>query len=377
MAVTDQDRAHLERAAELGQRGWGRVHPNPLVGCVVVTEEGEVAAEAWHEEWGGPHAEASALRSAGPEAEGGTAYVSLEPCRHHGKTPPCTEALATAQVGRVVYGASDPTTPARGGASWLRDAGIEVDGPVFGPERAHRENPAFFHAALRGTPYVALKLAASLDGFIAAAPGARTELTGPEARVEVHRLRAGFDAALIGSGTALVDDPMLTVRESVPSRKPPVRIVLDSGARLSPTAALFEAVDTAPVMVFVRDNAPGRALSSLREAGASVHPVSATGRVGLDLREVLRVCWDEGVRSILCEGGSRVAASLLEDELISRLYLLLAPRILGAGGVPAFDGSSVVPNGAWTVVSDPLILGGDVLITYDRLESDPEREKNA
>lgn len=363
IALGEADRRHLERAVGLGTRGWGGVQPNPLVGCVLV-RDGTVVGEGWHELFGGPHAEVRALEAAGEAARGATAYVSLEPCPHEGKTPPCTRALVEAGVARVVYGAADPGAASAGGGDRLREAGLEVVGPVFDDDRAWRENPAFHHVSRHGTPFVAVKLAVSLDGGIAAAPGLRTTLTGPEAQDEVHRLRAGFDAVLVGGETAWVDDPRLTVRRPVPMRRPPVRIVLDGSGRLSPGAALFEDAD-APVRVYFRE---GRDAPGLAETGATVVAVPAgPGGEGVALDAVLRDAWDAGLRSILCEGGGRVAAAFLGSGLAPRLYLFLAPRVLGPDAVPAFPGLDATDAASgWTPAGEPRRFGDDTLVVLDR-----------
>lgn len=364
-ALTDADDGFLGRAAELGRRGWGRVHPNPMVGCVLV-REGAVVGEGWHDEFGGPHAEIRALREAGEQARGATAYVSLEPCDHLGKTPPCTEALLHAGVSRVVYGAADPGAESGGGARTLRDAGVEVAGPVFSPETARELNPSFFHNAETASTYVALKLAMSLDGKIAEAPGRTTRLTGPESAAEVHRLRRGFAGILVGAGTARTDDPRLTVREGTPPARPPARLVVDSRAELSPGAALFEDVDDAPVVVFCRTDAPETAIEALEGAGATVHPVPPADD-GVDLGRVLEICWETGIHSVLCEGGGRLASSLLGQGRVRRLYLFVAPRVVGPEGVPAFPG----PFGpdawdGWRALEARATFGPDALVVFDR-----------
>jgi len=366
MSLSDRDRTLVERAADIGRRGWGRAHPNPMVGCVLA-REGAIVAEAFHREFGGRHAEVLAIERAG-DARGTTAYVSLEPCCHHGKTPPCTDALAEAGVSRVVFGARDPTQDAGGGARVLRDLGIEVVGPVFDEERSWRENPAFHHSTSHSTPWVALKLAMSLDGRIAASVGVRTQLTGNEANREVHRLRAGFDAILIGSGTAQLDDPRLTVREDVPMRCPPARIVLDSDASLSRGAALFEDIDVAPLIVFVGDRAPEPSRVTLEDGGARVLtvPLDPGGR-GLDLSHVLAACRTEGIRSILCEGGASLGSSLAAAGLLGRIYLFIAPRIIGPKGVPAFTGPIESGCEGWTPSGAVLTYGSDHLLVYDRV----------
>lgn len=359
------DRAWLDRALELGRRGWSRVHPNPMVGCVIV-RDGRVVGEGWHREFGGPHAEIVALEQARTHAEGATVYVSLEPCNHHGKTPPCSEALRRAGVARVVYGVADPGAGSGGGGRGLRAAGVQVDGPIWDARVGRAENPAFFHTSAHGTPFVALKLAMTLDARIAAAPGRPTRITGAEAEREVHRLRSGFDAVMVGAGTVAADDPRLTVRLCDPGRVPPRRIVLVPDAALRPDAALWEDVAAAPLHVFVRETAPEAAMEAVEAAGAHVHPVGASAG-GLDLDAVLATAWELGVRAILCEGGARLAASLLREARVHRLYLFVAPRTVGAGGVPAFpDDAGALDWSAFEPAVEPVRFGRDTLIVLDR-----------
>lgn len=361
------DAIHLERARALGRLGWGRVHPNPLVGCVIVLE-GRVVGEGYHQVFGGPHAEIVALEEAGGHAEGATVYVTLEPCNHHGKTPPCTEALVGAGVRRVVFGARDPGEVSGGGAERLRAAGIEVVGPVWSEEEGRAENPMFFHAARHDSPFVALKLAMSLDACLAAAPGRRTRVTGEEAEREVHRLRAGFDAVMVGAGTVRADDPRLTPRLVAAARGPTRRIVLDTEATLAPDAAVFADRERAPLHVFVRDGASRAAVERLEAAGARVHPVRGSD-AGLDLAEVLAVSRSLGIRSILCEGGARLAASLLHEGRVGRLYLFVAPVTFGSGGLRAFPADAERLSWSdFTSVLPPERFGRDVLIVLDRKE---------
>ncbi len=366
-ALTNEDRKHLERASALGRRGWGWVHPNPMVGCVLV-RGGEVVGDGWHEEYGGPHAEVRALAAAGKRARGATAYVSLEPCNHHGKTPPCTAALEAAGIARVVFGAPDPGALSGGGARALRDRGIEVVGPALSLPEARRENPAFFCHEEGGGTYVALKLAQTLDGFIAAGAGQRTPITGPQALREAHRLRGGFDGVLVGSGTVRTDDPLLTVREAVSGRKPPARVVLDSEARTPVEAAVFREAPGVPLVIFTARDAPERAREDMKAAGAQVHPVPR-GPGGLSLEAVLGTCWETGIRSLLCEGGGRLGASLLRQGLATRLFLFVAPFVLGPGGVPAFP-DVALPGlwEGWAPAYPPELFGRDVLLTYDRVD---------
>lgn len=344
------------------------MHPNPLVGCVLV-RDGEVVGEGYHQRFGGPHAEIAALEEALGSAEGATAYVTLEPCNHHGKTPPCSEALIDAGVRRVVFGAPDPGEESGGGGARLRAAGVDVVGPVWSRAQGEAVSPAFFHAVRHGTPYVALKLAMSLDGRIAAGPGRRTRVTGLEAEVEVHRLRSGYDAVMVGAGTVRADDPRLTVREVPRGDRPLRRVVLDSGASTPSDAALFGAADDrAPVHVFTRESVSEAAIERLEAAGAHVHPVREGPR-GLDLGHVFGVLWDIGVRSVFCEGGRTVAATLLAEGRVQRLHLFVAPRTLGNAGLPAFADDADTLDWDGFAPSGPRLFGRDALLTWDRSEA--------
>ncbi len=364
---TPEDRTFLERTVVLGRRGWGSVHPNPMVGCVIV-RDGEVVGEGWHERVGGPHAEIHALSRAGERARGATAYVSLEPCNHFGRTPPCSEALVEAGVTRVVYGGREPGVASSGGAETLRSHGIDVVGPLFSEAEARRENPAFYYNQEHRATYVALKLAQTLDGRIAARPGQRTAITGPEALGEVHRLRAGFDAVMVGAETVRVDNPRLTVRSDVPVRTPPARIVLDTWARTSPEAHLFQEAGEIPVMVLAAEDAPPDAIRQLVNAGARVRLIPH-GPGGLALRAALDACWEMGISSVLCEGGARLGQALIEDHLVRRLFLFVAPFVLGAQGVSAFPEPG--PREAWEVwepAAPPKLFGRDTLMIFDRMD---------
>jgi diaminohydroxyphosphoribosylaminopyrimidine deaminase/5-amino-6-(5-phosphoribosylamino)uracil reductase len=369
MSVADElslaDVAHLEWARKLGRRGWGQVQPNPLVGCVIVRENRTIG-EGYHQVFGGPHAEIVALEEARSQAQGATVYVSLEPCNHHGKTPPCSRALVAAGVRRVIYGARDPGRESGRGAETLRAHGIEVVGPVWQDREGRAENPAFFHTAEHASPFVALKLSMSLDARIAARRGERTRVTGLEAEREVHRLRTGFDAILVGAGTVRADDPRLTVRLVPPGREAPRRLVLDPDASTSTAAALFSDRASAPLHVFVREDVAEAPIERLEDAGAHVHPVGPSAQ-GLDLEEVLGICWGIGVRSILCEGGARLADSLLRERRVHRLYVFVAPTTFGSDGVPAFppDAASL-EWGDFEPVRAPEQHGRDALLTLDR-----------
>lgn len=354
---------YMRYALELAERGWGRVQPNPLVGSVVV-RDGQIVGEGCHREFGGAHAEIEALAAAGDAARGATLYVTLEPCSHHGKTPPCTDAIIRAGVATVVFGARDPHPQARGGAAILQRAGINVVGDVEA-EAVRHQNAIFFHAVEKTTPFVALKLAMSLDARIARAPGERTKISSPEADAEVHSLRSGYDAILVGSNTARVDDPLLTVRNAPPPVRPPIRMVLDSQATLSPTSALLQTVAEAPVWVICGTGAAVSKVEDLERAGA--RPIVVHGEAGqLPIPAVLERLRTEGVSSVFCEGGGTLAAALLEADAVERIYAFIAPMLLGHGGVAAFPRGSRMKTDEWRAARIAQ-LGNNALLMLDRV----------
>ncbi|MBI4512502.1 MAG: bifunctional diaminohydroxyphosphoribosylaminopyrimidine deaminase/5-amino-6-(5-phosphoribosylamino)uracil reductase RibD [Gemmatimonadetes bacterium] len=350
----------MRRALALAARGWGRVCPNPLVGAVVV-RDGQVVGEGFHGSYGGAHAEVEALRAAADRARGATLYVTLEPCNHHGKTPPCTEAILRAGVRRVVYAVADPTAAAGGGAERLRGEGIEVESGLCA-EEAHDLNAVFFTASVEQRTYVCLKLALSLDARIAEAPGRRTAISGPRAIREAHRLRAGYDALAVGIGTVLSDDPLLTVREwPVPSR-PPVRIVLDSQLRTPLVSRLVATTPDALLWLLAGRDSPRARRDALESRGARIIAVGEAAPGRLDLREVLQILWGEGIHSVLFEGGSALASSLLAERLVDRLELFYAPTFLGPEALPAFRAG---PPERWRLAARRA-LGPDTLLSLVR-----------
>lgn len=356
----------MTRALDLAVRGWGRVAPNPLVGAVVL-QGGEPVAEGWHAEFGGPHAEVMALNAAGTRARGGTLVVSLEPCRHHGKTPPCVDAILAAGVRRVVAAIRDPDPEAGGGLDVLGKAGVDVqEGPLA--EAAASLNAVFLHARLDpDRPFVALKLATSVDGRIADHAGRSQWVSGEVARDYVHWLRAGFDAIAVGGTTALRDNPRLTVRGSVTPRKPPVRVVFDRRAMLNPSVTLVQTAREIPTWVMASPDAPVNSASVLDANGVRVFRP-------FDLRAGLSELRAAGIQSVLCEGGGALGARLLELGLVDRLYWIQAPLWLGDGGIPAFP---VVPDvdidqaHRWIPV-ERKALGPDTLLVLDRRLCLPE-----
>ena len=328
-ARTDTDAPHLARAIELAGRGRGRVSPNPLVGAVIV-KGGEVVGEGHHGDYGGPHAEVSAIAAAGnTDLRGSTMYVSLEPCCHEGKTPPCTGAIAEAGIARVVIASDDPSEHASGrGPGVLRDEGIEVETATGElAERARLINQPFRKHARTGRPYVRFKSAISLDGKVATESGDSKWISGESSRARAHRWRAECDAVAVGIGTALADDPQLTARVDGVARQPR-RIVFDSLARLPLASKLVVAAPEVPLTVVISRAAPRADIGALTGAGADV--IVATGEnEPARVRSALSQLGAQGIAAILLEGGPHLAGAFLDAEEIDELSLFLAPIVLG------------------------------------------------
>lgn len=356
----------MARAIELAWAGWGRVAPNPMVGAVVLAE-GRTVGEGWHAEFGRPHAEVVALDAAGVKARGATLVVSLEPCTHEGKTPPCTRAILAAGVKRVVIAIRDPNPAARGGVEALQREGIDVEVGLMA-EEATAQNAVFLCARARTErPFVALKLATSIDGRIADAQGNARWISGEEAREWVHWLRAGFDAIGVGGTTALTDNPQLTARGALAPRRAPVRVIFDRRAMLNAGVELVSSARTFPTWVLASPDAPPTNVAILEAAGVRVFRPH-------DLAEGLALLRREGIESLLCEGGGALGAKLLADGLVDRLYWVQAPVWLGEGGVPAFPGVPEHPLAEaprWIPVARR-VLGADTLLVLDRRLCLPE-----
>ncbi len=338
----------MRRALELAEQGWGRVAPNPMVGAVLVCD-GQVVGEGFHTEFGAPHAEVEALSEAAASAEGATLYVTLEPCHHSGKTGPCTRAIADAGVARVVFAVSEENAEASGGAAWLSQQGIEVESGTCEAE-ARDLNAVHLNMHRSKRPFLALKYALSLDGRLSERPGAPTQVTSGVAVEEAHRLRAGHDALLIGIGTALADDPQLTVREWAAPRTAPLRVVLDSNLRLSPAGRLAASARECPVRVFTGPQAPEERAAALEERGVEIVRVPTDPRRGLDLGAVFAKLWDSGIRSVMCEGGGQLGSAMLAAGLVDRLYAFVAPVFFGEPGVLAFQGARGLAPLSWRMV---------------------------
>ncbi|MFN5999120.1 MAG: bifunctional diaminohydroxyphosphoribosylaminopyrimidine deaminase/5-amino-6-(5-phosphoribosylamino)uracil reductase RibD [Paracoccaceae bacterium] len=326
------DTEHMSHALRLAARGLGNVWPNPAVGCVLI-KDGQVVGRGWTQPGGRPHAEVRALQQAQGAAAGATAYVTLEPCAHHGQTPPCAEALIAAKVARVVTALTDPDPRVSGkGHAMLRQAGIAVTEGVLTAEAA-RLNAGFLKRVTQGLPFVTVKLAATLDGRIATASGESRWITGPEARRKVHALRMSHDAVMVGSGTALADDPDLTIRDMGATHQP-VRIVIDRMLAHAPDSRLGRTARQSPVWLVHGPKADTAARDAWAKTGATLIETAEVGG-HLDLDAALRALAERGLTRVLSEGGSTLAAALIRAGLVDDLALFSGAALIGAEGHPA------------------------------------------
>jgi diaminohydroxyphosphoribosylaminopyrimidine deaminase/5-amino-6-(5-phosphoribosylamino)uracil reductase len=356
----------MRLALTLGRRGIGNSWPNPAVGAVVV-KDGAVIGRGWTQPGGRPHAETEALRRAGEAARGAALYATLEPCSHHGKTPPCADAIVAAGIARVVSAIEDPNPEVAGrGYSRLRAAGVAVTEGVCRDE-ARRGHAGHISRVLHGRPHVALKLAVSADGKAALPGGKPVQITGEETRARVHLMRAMNDAILVGIGTVLADDPALTCRLPGMLKASPVRVVLDPALRLPADSQLVATAREIPVWVFCDADAPTEREERLSEWGVAVIRVAA-GEGGLDLWAVLRALAERGITRLMVEGGPKVAASFLRAGLVDEAVLLRGPMTIGPDGVAALDGLALealtaAPN---LRLIETETVGGDILQHYER-----------
>lgn len=363
---TEPDHRLMARALCLATRGLGRVEPNPMVGAVVA--QGDVPiAKGWHDAFGGPHAEVVALGHAGKAARGSTLYVTLEPCCHHGKTPPCTDAILAAGVRRVVVAMADPFPEVSGrGIEQLRTAGLQVD-VGLAEEEARRLNAPFVKRHTTGRPYVIAKWAQTLDGRMATETGDSRWISSAESRQWVHTLRSRTDGILIGIGTAVADNPRLTVR--LPAGvtdhgRRPARIVLDPTCRLSPKSRLAATACEVPTLVVTSDAPPGDAAKSLRALGVEVIPMARDDR-GICLEALLAVLASRDMTNLLVEGGAAVLSSFFAGQWVDRVAVFVAPKLIGGQGRHVAPG----PFGLTTMDQATALLrptftpiGADVLI---------------
>ena len=354
------DADYMDRALFMAARGRGRTTPNPMVGAVIVSDEGVVVGAGYHMRAGEPHAEVHALRQAGAAARGATLYCTLEPCCHHGRTPPCADAVIAAGIARVVMAIEDPNPRvAGGGTARLREHGVRVDAGV-GRDAAMRLNRPFFSVMQRQRPWVIAKVAASLDGRVAGAPGARTKLTCVASDRCNQMLRAEVDAIAVGSGTVLADDPLLTVRD-VYRERPITRVVLDRRLRTPASARLLRTLSAGPVLVVTTAAAarekPHR-VRDLEQAGATLVEAEAPG-----MADAMRALVEHGVQSLLLEGGPVVHAAAFAAHVVDAVRLFITPTSLGPDGVPWLS-SQELP---WGTLRDVRVqpCGEDVMIEGD------------
>ncbi|HEY3134265.1 MAG TPA: bifunctional diaminohydroxyphosphoribosylaminopyrimidine deaminase/5-amino-6-(5-phosphoribosylamino)uracil reductase RibD [Gemmatimonadaceae bacterium] len=352
-----RDAEYMRRALALAQQGWGQTAPNPMVGAVVV-RDGVVVGEGFHARYGDAHAEVVALKAAGERARGSTMYVTLEPCNHFGKTPPCTEAILQARVARAVIATADPTALAGGGARHLSDYGVQVDFGVEEKAALELNAPFFFAAKNPSRPWVTLKLALSSDGKMNDPSGERRWISNEQSRVEVQRLRANVDAIAVGLGTVKADDPQLTARGPIRPRIPPLRIVFDRDAETPLDSTLVRTARETPTAIFAH-HPPVARLAALHNAGVDVFEAE-------DLPSALAALRGFEIQHLMVEGGARVAQEFLRGGLVDRLVIFQSPITLGTSALSPFHGSQAESR-EW-LSSLPIIrraeLGEDVMSVY-------------
>ncbi len=368
--LTQAERWMLE-AVKLALNGWGGVSPNPLVGAVIVSPNGAVIGTGWHAEAGKPHAEPMAIASAGTIPEGSTLVVTLEPCNHWGKTPPCTRSIIQAGIKKVIIGCADPNPLVAGtGIEALRCAGIGVQTGVL-EALCQQVNRAFFTTIQKSRPFVALKWAQTLDGKLATRQGHSQWITAPSAKTWVHGMRAGFDALLTSANTVSADNPSFTCRHPyIEPVRPPVRVVLDTTLRLNPAHYAIFDTTIAPTWVIMGEGASinQRHLQALQAKGVQVLSArrSVTGQ-GLDLADVLRVLWEAGMAKVWVEGGGKLTSAFLQaNGLVDDVYTLISPKLLGdVGAMSCFDSAAIawqMPHSSTFSLYNVASVGEDALL---------------
>ncbi len=365
MATADQPNPELDRrimaaALRIGRRNLGNTFPNPSVGAILVHPDiggARVVGLGWTGGGGRPHAETVAIAEAGSEAEGATAYVTLEPCSHEGQTPPCADALIAAGVARVVIPITDPDPRVAGkGVSRLKAAGIDVTTGVLQAE-AEIAHGGHIYRVTKNRPWITLKLAVSADGMIGRRDGDRMMVSGKPAFERVQAIRADHDAIMVGIGTVEVDNPRLTLRGPAAGGRDLIRVVLDTEARIAPSSTLVETAREVPLWLMVGEAADAARIDALEAEGVRVFKVG-TGSGGLDLPAVLARLAEEGITRVLAEGGAKVAGSLLARDLIDEVVLFRAPVVVGRGGVQALSGhalSAIERSPRYRIVGDSMI----------------------
>ena len=366
-AAKSADLRFMQLALTLGRRGLGRTAPNPAVGAVLV-KDGVIVGRGWTQDGGRPHAEPEALRRAGDAARGATLYVTLEPCSHHGRSPPCADAIIAAGVARVVSAMEDPNREVAGqGHARLRAAGVAVDVGLCATD-AMRDHAGHIRRVRDARTHVILKLAVSSDNFIAAPGHVPVAITGESARSRVHLLRAQCDAVLVGIGTVLADDPDLTCRLPGMAERSPIRVVLDPSLRTPPSGRLVQSARNTPLWIFASETADAPAAALLGGAGAETIKLPPSAKGGLEPAQVLHELSRRNVTRLLVEGGSRVASSFVNTDLVDEIWLLRGPDAIGAGSVPALDAMplSAITQSPRFILRDTELLDADVLTIYER-----------
>jgi len=336
-----QDAQFMKFALREARKGIGKTSPNPTVGAIVV-KNGEIVGKGYHHRAGTPHAEIHALRAAGKQARGGTIYVTLEPCNHTGRTPPCTEAILAAGIRRVVIGMPDPNPNVTGGGSkYLAANGIDVVSGIL-EDRCREINLPFVKHTVTGLPWEIINAGLSVDGRIATCTGHSTWITGEQSRLHVHRLRNEVDAILVGRGTAVGDNPSLTTRLPTGKGRDPVRVVLDTHLSLPPDAQMLVQKSSSPTLIFCGPHPDAAKMARIQKAGATVISVGFSDEGLLDLRQVLLELGKKQLNSVLVEGGGQVHGSLLRKRLADQAIFFVAPILLGGDGVPVLDSLGVM-----------------------------------
>lgn len=357
------DSEYMSRAIELARRGEGWTNPNPMVGAVIV-KDGKIIGEGYHAKCGELHAERNAIASLRESAEGATLYVTLEPCCHHGKTPPCTDAILEQKIAKVVIGSRDPNPRVCGkGAELLRKAGVIVE-EDFMREECDKLNPVFFHYITTKMPYVVMKYAMTADGKIATKTGASKWITGPQAREEVQRIRHRYMGIMVGIQTVLADDPLLNVR--LPGKKSPIRIICDSSLRIPPESRICQTAGEYQTIVAYAEADEQKALR-LQDMGIEVIKCpDAYGRV--DLKKLMTCLGDRGIDSILLEGGGTLNDSALRAGIVQKAFVFIAPKLFGGAGSKTPVGGLGVETpdeAAMLALTNIRQIGDDLLLEYD------------
>lgn len=336
----EQDRYYMRLALQEARRGRGRTSPNPCVGAVIVKDD-HIIGRGYHKKAGEPHAEINALQKAGRDVAGSTIYITLEPCNHTGRTPPCSHALFNAGVKRVVVGMQDPNPLVQGsGIRYLSERGIEVVSGVLAEECKEINRPFIKHITT-AMPWVVMKAGVSLDGRITYRKGKSGWITGPESLVKVHRLRDQADVIMVGVDTVRIDDPSLTARLPGKKGKDPIRVIVDTNLRIPLTARVLHLESEAPTWIFCSEKADQGKRSDLAEMGIVVYPVAKSDEQGLNLQSVMETLGSENITSVLVEGGARIHGSMLRHKLVDHVNLFFAPLFAGDQGISVIEGIGV------------------------------------